>query len=114
MKDLAVVFLKWYRYVGASLYSLNVSSVFGERDGFDVNTSHVFPQGVLAAIILMEGGAGDEGARAEIKCEAPQPRAFITLLRVEVDPRLLEQKSCRVGSEIGLFSFSVCSSCFQN
>ena len=34
--------------VGVSIYSLNVPSVFGGRHGFDVDTSHVFPQGVLS------------------------------------------------------------------
>lgn len=35
-------------------------SVFHGRDGFDVDTSHVFPRGVLTAITLIEGVAGAE------------------------------------------------------
>ena len=34
--------------MGVSIYSLNVPSDFGERHGFDVDTSHVFPQGVFS------------------------------------------------------------------
>ena len=38
-------------------------SGFGGRGGSDVNTSHVFPQGILVAISLIGSGEGDEGAR---------------------------------------------------
>ena len=34
-----------------------------------MNTSHAFPQGVLAVITLVEGRAGDGGAGARAKCE---------------------------------------------
>ena len=47
-------------YVGASLCRLYMPSVFHGRDGFDVDTSHVFPQGVFTAITLIEGVAGVE------------------------------------------------------
>lgn len=47
-------------YMGASLCRLCVPSVFHGRDGFDVDTSHVFPQGVLTAITLIEGVAEAE------------------------------------------------------
>ena len=40
-----------------TLYSLCVPSAFDEKDGFYVNRSHVFPQGVLAAITLEGFGA---------------------------------------------------------
>ena len=33
-------------------------NAFGRRVGFDVNASHVFAQGVLAAMALVVGGAG--------------------------------------------------------
>ena len=36
---------------------------FGGGAGSDMSTSYVFTQGVLAAITLMRGGAGDGGAR---------------------------------------------------
>ena len=31
-----------------SIYSLHIPCVFGGRQGFDVDTSHVFPQGVFS------------------------------------------------------------------
>ena len=34
-----------------------------------MSMSHVFPQGVLVAITLEDGGAGDEGARARVRHE---------------------------------------------
>ena len=52
-----------------SLYRLQVPSGFGGRARFDVNTSHVFPLDVLAAIILIGGGAGDGRAKARARCE---------------------------------------------
>ena len=36
----------------ACLYRLHVPSAFGGRAGFDLNISHVLPQGVLAALTL--------------------------------------------------------------
>lgn len=52
-----------------SLYSFCVPSDFGRRAGFDVIMSHVFPQGVLALITLVEGRVGNGGARLRAKCE---------------------------------------------
>ena len=40
---------------------LHGSTDFDSRARFDLNTSHVFPQGVLSAIILLGGGVRDEG-----------------------------------------------------
>ena len=42
---------------------------FVGRDGSEVNVGHVFPQGVLAVITLLGGGAGDGGARSRARCE---------------------------------------------
>ena len=39
--------LECVSYVGASLYRPCVPSAFGGRAGFDVDASHIFPQGVL-------------------------------------------------------------------
>ena len=61
MEKLPMVGLKRYLYMGASLYHLHGSTDFDSRAGFDLNTSHVFPQGVLSAIILLGGGVRDEG-----------------------------------------------------
>ena len=38
----------------AFLYRLCVFNAFGRRAGFDIYASHLFPQGVLAAITLVE------------------------------------------------------------
>ena len=73
--------------MGASFYILHVPSGLGGRAGFGVNTSHVFPQGELAAITLVEGGAGDGGARARARCEPRLPLcsvAFTTILGLGV------------------------------
>ena len=55
-------------YVGASLYRLFMPSAFGGKAGFDMNTSHIFAQGVLAAWWEGEAGAGEmrAGARFEL------------------------------------------------
>lgn len=45
-----------------ALYNLTVPSGFGRGAGFDMNTSHILPQGVLAGITLLGGRAGDGGA----------------------------------------------------
>ena len=47
-------------------------NAFGRSTGFDVNTSHVFAQGVPAAMALVGGGTGDgrvePGARPVLPC----------------------------------------------
>ena len=48
--------LKGCSYVGISLCRLCVPSVSDGGAGFDVDASHVFPQGVLAAITLVGVG----------------------------------------------------------
>ena len=62
MKQFNIAVLKWYPYVEVALYNLPVPSGFGRRAGFDMSTSHILPQAVLAAITLVGGGAGDGGA----------------------------------------------------
>ena len=37
-------------YVGVSLYRLYVPDTFGGRAGFDMDASHVLPEGMLAAL----------------------------------------------------------------
>ena len=95
MKQLPIVVLKGCPYERATLYSLCVLSGFDGRAGFDVNSS-LFPQGVLAAITLVGGRAGDGGARAIARCELGLPLcsvAVFTLLGwgVRSDSKLLEQ-----------------------
>ena len=73
MKQLPIVVLKGCSFVGRSLSRLCLPSAFGGKAEFDVNAYHIFPQGVLVAITLLGGVAGDEGARACAKFEASLP-----------------------------------------
>lgn len=52
-----------------------------------MNTNAVFPQGVLAAITVVLGGAGERGDRATARCEVGLPLcpvANTALLRVRL------------------------------
>ena len=87
--------LKRHPYVGVFLYSICVPSGFSGGAGFDMNTRHVFPQCLLAAITLVGGGAGDAGARSGARCEVGLhlcPMAIITLSGAVSSPKLLEKK----------------------
>ena len=68
MEELRILVLKVCPYVGMSLCHLHVPSDFGGRSGSEMNTVCVFPQGVLAAIDSVGGGAGVGGARATVSC----------------------------------------------
>ena len=96
MKLLPIPVLKVFPCVGASLYSLHfLYSVFGGRPGFDMNISHIFPQGVLVVITLVGSGAEDGGARVRARCELRLHLGSVantTLLEVEACSKLLEQK----------------------
>ena len=71
--------LKGGPYVWTSWYSLFVSSGFGGKARFDMNTSHMFPQGVLASITIGGEGAGDSGPRAGSRCEEGLPLCSVTV-----------------------------------
>lgn len=58
MKLLLILVLKWCACMGVSLYVLYVPGVIG-RAVSEGNRSHIFPQGVLATVTLVGGGAGD-------------------------------------------------------
>ena len=47
--------------MGAFLCSLHVSSGFDGRTGSDLSMSHIFPQGVLAAVTFVGGETEMEG-----------------------------------------------------
>ena len=49
--------------MAVSLCRLHVSNFFGGRAGFDVDASHILPQGVLAAITLVGGMATFQGRK---------------------------------------------------
>lgn len=81
--------------MGASLYRFLVPSSFGWRARFDVDTSHVFPRGLLTAITLERGGVGAGGAGTGAGCEAGPPlcsMAITALLGAGSDAKLLGQK----------------------
>ena len=63
MKQLPILVLQGWSYVGMYLCKQHVFNPFDDRDQFDVAASHVFPQGVLAAITLVGGAAADRGVR---------------------------------------------------
>ena len=66
--------LKVCFYVGESLCRLCVSSVFGVRSGFDMDTSHIFsPQGMLAVITLIGDLVGVGRPKACAGCEVGLP-----------------------------------------
>ena len=73
MKQLPVMVLKGCPYVGVFLYRLCVPNVFGGKSGFDMVPSHIFSQGMLAAITLVWGGPGDGIGRAGARCEVGFP-----------------------------------------
>ena len=49
---------------GSILMQTVWSSAFAGRAEFDVDLSHVFLQGIFAAIIFVGGGPGNEGPRS--------------------------------------------------
>ena len=73
---------------------------------FDVNTSHVFTQGVLAANHLGRRRGCRWRARARARCE-PGSVVITTLSRAGPSLKLLEQKQLRVRSELAQFPSSV-------
>lgn len=84
---------------GASLYGsipiqMACANAFGRKAGFDMDSSHIFHQGVLAAISLVVGGAGDKAARAGTRYEAGLlcTVAVTSLSGAGSDSKLLEQK----------------------
>ena len=56
--------LKGYVFVGISLYRLCVPNVFDTMTGFHVDSSHVFPQCMQAAITLLGGVVVVGGSKA--------------------------------------------------
>ena len=98
MIKLATVILNWYPYLGVPLCSLFVPSDLDGRSGFGMNRSYVFPKGVLAAIALAEGGAGNGGATVGARCEAEHPLCSVSVTTLSV---LSLIPSCGSGSPEG-------------
>lgn len=96
MKQLPIVVLNGCSYVGMYLRRLQVPNAFLGRDGFVVDVSHVFLQGILADITLVGSRVGDGEARAYQRCIEGLSLcsvAITTLSGVESAPKSLEQKS---------------------
>ena len=75
-------------------YTVHVPSGFSGSAGSDTSTNHLFPQGVLAAIALVQSGVGGGVARKRARCELGLllcSVAINTLFGVQWGPRLLEQ-----------------------
>ena len=75
------------------LCRLHLPSPFGGSAGFDTDTCHIFPQGVVTTLTLLGAVAGDGGARAGSRCEAGLPLcsvAITALSWVGSTPKLLE------------------------
>ena len=84
--------------MGVSLYTLQMSCDFGRRAGAEVSTGHMFAQGGLTAIILVEGETGEEGAGAILRFEPELGLVVVTaLLGTESCPNMLEQKPWSLG-----------------
>lgn len=54
--------------MGIFLYSLHVLSSLGDRVGSEMNIIHILPQGALAVITLVGGGAGEGETGARVSC----------------------------------------------
>ena len=54
---------KWI-FLHGSVPIQTLPNPFDGRTRFEMDTSHIFPQGVLAAITLVGGGAGDGGGQS--------------------------------------------------
>ena len=66
MKQLPTVVFKVYSYVGTSICTQCVANAFEGRAGFDMKSNHLFSQGVLECIPLVEGVRGLELKELEL------------------------------------------------
>ena len=105
-----MVVLKGCSFVGMSLYSLHVPSGIDGRAGFDVSTTYVFSQGVLAAVILVGGGAVDGGVGPSQMLGRASPLLSGCYPTIWCGGRsqVAGAEALRVGSELAKFPLSVC------
>lgn len=74
---------------------LHVPNDFDRKAGFDVDSSCVFPQGVLVALTLVKCGVGARMAKAGTGCEAGFLLCLVVIIDLSgmgSDPELLEKK----------------------
>ena len=87
-----------------------IPSAFGEKSGFDVDTSHVFPQSLLAA--LTSGGVRLEMERLELELGMrpgfPSAQWLLVPYRGGVLSQVAGAQDLRVGPKVTLFPLSVC------
>ena len=87
------------------LYRLHVLSAFSGRAGFNVDTSHNFPQGVLAAITLVGDGTANWGARGRT---FPLLSGCHCSVGCRVWSQVAGAETLRVVWELPLFHLCVC------
>ena len=108
MKPLPTAVLKGYCFVGVSTVFTGPKYLVAELDL--TWKEDLFPQGILSAIILVGGGAGDRGARTRSKCEVGPPaqrRLPPSSLGCGVRAQVEGAQVLRVRSELTLFSLCV-------
>lgn len=82
-------------HMGASLYKLHMPNASGGKAELDIDSGHIFPQGVLAALTLVSGRTGDWGARASTGRDLGFPLYSVpvtTLSGLGSVPKFLMQK----------------------
>lgn len=82
--------------------------VFGARAGFDMNTSHVFLQAVLAFITLVGVGVGEAGARARTRFEEGFPLVSSHHYPIKSGVRSQDAGSESLKFRFELAQFSLC------
>ena len=110
MKPLPTAVLKGYCLVEVSTVFTGPEYLVAELDL--TWKEDLFPQGILSAITLVGGGAGDRGARARSKCEVGPPaqrRLPPSSLGCGVRAQAEGAEVLRVRSELTLFSLCVWS-----
>lgn len=95
MKKLPIPSFIKYPCIGAFPCSEHVPSGFGWRDGSEMSTSYLFPLSILAALTLVENGAGVGMSRARVRCKMehlPCSVVATSIWEVRSGPNILEQK----------------------
>lgn len=87
-----------------SLSRLCVSNIFGVRAGFDLDTRHIFPQGVLATVTLIGGVVAVRGSKG---CTSFLVSGCHSLVRDAVFSSVTGNKALKVELNQALFSLNV-------
>ena len=103
LKYLPLVISKGWSYVVVFLYRLHVPKAFGGKTGFDVDTVYLFPESVLAALILVGDRTGDGSARADVWCEAGLFSGHHCPMESGVWPQVAQAETLRIRPKLALF-----------